>query len=232
VTPARKRDRWRCALGALAISVSLVLGACSSADEATLPTPSTRPRADAPVTTVPGSPPLAVVLGDSNTFLATREIQDALAQSGFSPDVRGISGSGVKDDATDWLPAAGAIAPARPLVVVVALGTNDAVYPADVQAFAARAEELLAALGQVTVVWVTHTEAGGGRDPTDERRVNDVIRALPLTHPNVSVLDLAPVLAARPNLLGPDKLHYSGHGREVFAERIATAARDHAAVPA
>jgi lysophospholipase L1-like esterase len=210
----------------------LILGACSSSDDVALPAPSTRPRADAPVTTLPGAPPLAVVLGDSNTFLATREIQDALAQSGFSPDVRGISGSGVKDNATDWLPAAGAIAPARPLVVVVALGTNDAVFPTDVQAFPARAEELLAALGPLSVVWVTHTEAGGGRDPADERRVNDVIRALPLKYPNVSVLDLAPGLAARPNLLGPDKLHYSGHGREVFAERIATAASDHAAVPA
>jgi lysophospholipase L1-like esterase len=184
------------------------------------------------VTTVPGAPPLAVVLGDSNAFLATREIEDALAQSGFTPDVRGISGSGVKDNATDWLPAAGAVAPARPWIVVVALGTNDAVFPADVQAFPARVDELLAALGPLPVVWVTHTEAGGGRDPADERRVNDVIRALPATHPNVSVLDLAPVLAGRPKLLGPDKLHYAGHGREVLAERIAVAARDRAAVPA
>lgn len=217
---------------ALTIVAALVLGACSSSDDATLTTTTTRPRADAPVMTVPGALPLAVVLGDSNTFLATREIQNALSQSGLTPDVRGIAGSGVKDNATDWLPAAGAIAPARPWAVVVALGTNDAVFAADVQAFPARVDELLAALGPLSIVWVTHTEAGAGRDPADERRVNDVIRALPATHPNVSVLDLAPVLAARPELLGSDKLHYGAHGREVFAERIAAAARDRAAVPA
>ncbi len=177
------------------------------------------------MTTVPGSPPLAVVLGDSNTFLATREIQDALGQGGHRRRARHL-GLGSEGQRHRLAPTAGAIAPARPLVVVVTLGTNDAVFPADVQAFPARVEELLAALGPLSVVWVTHTEAGGGRDPAAERRVNDVIRALPATHPNVSVLDLAPVLAARPNLLGPDKLHYSGHGREVFAERIATAARD------
>jgi hypothetical protein len=73
-------------------------------------------------------------------------------------------------------------------------------------------------------VWVTHTEGGGGRDPGDERRVNDVIRAAPARHPHVTVLDLAPALASRHGLLGADRLHYSGRGREWFAEQIADAA--------
>lgn len=211
-----------------ALALALLVGACSSgSDEVDLTAPtSTRPRADAPVTTAIGDPPLAVVLGDSNTFGSAPEITDALAQAGFTPDVRGISGSGLKDNATDWLPAAAAITPAQPTVVVIALGTNDAVFGADVQAFAARVEELLAALGPVPIVWVTHTEGGGGgRDPANEKAVNDVIRGLPATHPNVTVLDLAPEIAAQPDVLGPDEIHYMGDGREWFADKIADAAR-------
>jgi len=197
---------------AAALVVALLVGSCSSSDDATT-TPTTRPRADAPITTLPGDPPLAVVIGDSNTFLAGSEIERALAAAGFTAVVRGISGSGVKDNATDWLPAAAAIVAARPAVVVVALGTNDALLRTDAEAFQARLDELLAALGPVPVVWVTHTEGGGAHDPADERRVNDVIRSAPAAHPNVTVLDLAPLLAAQPQLLDDDRLHYSGRGR-------------------
>ena len=207
------------------VALTLVLAACTSTGETTtLPTSTTRPRADAPVTTLPGGAPLAVVFGDSNTFLASREIRKALAAVGFTPDPRGISGSGVKDDLQDWYPAAEAVGKARPAVVVVALGTNDAVLVADVGEFPNRAELLLQALGDTPVIWVTHTEGGGGRDPADEVAVNNVIRALPAQHPNVTVLDLAPLLAADPTLLSPDKIHYSELGREWFAERIAEAA--------
>jgi lysophospholipase L1-like esterase len=113
---------------------------------------------------------------------------------------------------------------ARPSVVVVALGTNDAVLPEDVGEFPNRAQKLLQALGDVPVVWVTHSERGGGREPANQVTVNNVIRGLPAQHPNVTVLDLAPLLAADPTLLGPDKIHYSSLGRDWFAERLAEAA--------
>jgi lysophospholipase L1-like esterase len=222
---ARDDDRWRRRIAVGIIAIALVLGACSTSDEATTAvTTTTRPRADAPVTTVPGAPPLAVVLGDSNSFLASREIRSALSDAGFTGDVRGISGSGVKDDLEDWFPAAVAVGKARPAVVVIALGTNDAVLPEDVRDFPARVELLLQAIGDVPVVWVTHTEAGGGRDAANEVLVNDVIRALPTTHLNVTVLDLAPLLAARPSLLSADKLHYGTEGRKWFAKKLAEAA--------
>ena len=123
------------------LGLALLLGACSSSDgdETLVPTSITRPAPPmAPITTVPGAPPLAVVLGDSNTFLSGREINKQLAAKGLTPDVRGISGSGVRDDLRDWFPAAEAIGRGRPSVVVVALGTNDAVAPEDAQAFAER----------------------------------------------------------------------------------------------
>jgi lysophospholipase L1-like esterase len=208
------------------LGLALLLGACSSSDgdETLVPTSVTRPRADAPITTVPGAPPLAVVLGDSNTFLSGREINKQLAAKGLTPDVRGISGSGVRDDLRDWFPAAKAIGRGRPSVVVVALGTNDAVAPEDAQAFAERAELLLQALGDVPVVWVTHTASGSTRDPANEQLINDVIRGLPALHANVTVLDLAPLIALEPIVLLPDGVHYSEPGRKWFAQHIAEAA--------
>lgn len=208
------------------LALGLLLGACSSASDELPPgiTTTTRPRADAPVTTVPGAPPLAVVLGDSNTLLAARAIQKAIAGVGLTPDVRGILGSGVRDDLTDWFPAAAAIGKARPSVVVVALGTNDAVFPEDAQAFPERAELLLQALGAAPVIWVTHHATDATRDPASEQQINDAIRALPLTHPNVTVLDLAPFLAMDPRLLSADGIHYSDVGAKLFARAIAAAA--------
>ena len=151
---------------------------------------------------MPGAPPLAVVLGDSNTFLAGREIKKALAAKGLTPDARGISGSGVRDDLRDWFPAAEAIGRGRPSVVVVALGTNDAVAPEDAQAFAERAELLLQALGDVPIVWVTHTASGSTRDPANEQLINDVIRGAPRDPPERH--------RARPRAT-----HRSGAGRAV-----------------
>jgi lysophospholipase L1-like esterase len=213
---------------------ALLLAACSSSsDEVDLTAPTqTRASADAPVTTLVGDGPLVVVLGDSNTYGTAPELEDALSEAGFTPDVRGISGSGLFNNGFDWLPAAAAVAPARPALVVIALGTNDAVNDADVAAFPARADELLAALGELPVVWVTHTESGGAHSPADEKRINDAIRALPAAHPNVTVLDLAPFIAAQPDLLGDDRLHYAGEGREFFADQIAAAASARVTPPA
>jgi lysophospholipase L1-like esterase len=208
------------------VGLGLLLGACSSTSD-DLPTgitTTTRPRADAPVTTVPGAPPLAVVLGDSNTLLSARAIRKAIAGTGLTPDVRGILGSGVRDDLRDWFPAAAAIGKARPAVVVVALGTNDAVFAEDAQAFPDRAELLLQTLGDAPVIWVTHHASDATRDPANEQRINDAIRALPATHPNVTVLDLAPFLPLEPGLISPDGIHYSESGQKWFADHIAEAA--------
>ena len=71
----------------------------------------------------------------------------------------------MKDDLEDWFPASVAVGKAHPAAVVIALGTNDAVLPEDVRDFPSRVEQLLQAIGDVPVVWVTHTEAGAGREP-------------------------------------------------------------------
>jgi len=171
-------------------------------------------------------PPLAVVLGDSNTALASDQLQRRLADAGFTPVLRGIPGSGLKDLARDWLPAAALTAAAAPAVVVVALGTNDAWFGEDASEFPGRYDVLLSALRGLPVVVVTHTEGGadGRHAPADEVRINEAIRVAPVGHPGVVVLDLAPDLAERPELLRRDRLHYSKVGRRWFARRIAVAA--------
>jgi lysophospholipase L1-like esterase len=219
--------RRRLRTGSLALVAALAVAACSStADEVDLTAPTqTRASADAPVTTVVGDGPLVVLLGDSNTYASAPEIVDAFAAAGLTADVRGISSSGLKDNATDWLPAAAEVAAAQPTAVVVALAANDETNALDATTFAGRAEELLAALGPLPVVWVTHSQDGAAHPIEYEQQVNDVIRALPATHPKVTVLDLAPLLAAQPDLLGDDRLHYEGEGREWFADQLAAAIR-------
>ena len=60
-----------------------------------------------------------------------------------------------------------------------------------------------------------------GGTPTDEKRVNDVIRSLPATHPNVTVLDLAPEDRGRPPACSStDGIHFAGRRPvEWFAEQ-------------
>ena len=227
MTPATKQRYL--ASGACAVAIALVLGACSSSDDATLTTPSTpaagrRARDDGP--RMPRRSP-------SCSATRTRSSRRARSrtpwrQGGFTADVRGISGSGVKDNATDWFPAAGAIGTGAAAGRGRRAGDERRRLPrrrAGVPGPCRGAPR--GARTTLSVVWVTHTEAGGGRDPA-ARASGERRDPRPAGHApeRDSVLDLAPVLAARPNLLGPDKLHYSGHGREVFAERIATAARD------
>jgi lysophospholipase L1-like esterase len=217
-------NRRRLVAGFSLVAALAVAACSSSSDEVDLTAPTqTRASADAPVTMVVGEGPLVVVLGDSNTYASAPEIVDAFASGGLTADVRGISSSGLKDNAIDWLPAAAEVAAAQPAAVVIALGTNDETNALDTTTFAGRAEELLAALGPLPVVWVTHSQDGVAHPIEYEQQVNDAIRALPATHPNVTVLDLAPLIAASPDVLGDDRLHYEGDGREWFAEQIAAA---------
>jgi len=217
----------RCPRLAGPLLVALVLAACSSSTAT-----STSPRDSQPVretvaasTTTTGALPLVAMLGDSNTYRSIPELEAAFREAGLASTIRGIPGSGLKDLARDWLAAARMIAAAPPAVVVVALGTNDAVDGSGVAAFGERLDALLAALGEVPVVWVTHIEhAAQNREPADERAINTEIRAAPSRHPNVTVLDLTPKIEANRDLLDTDALHFSEQGEVWFAEQIAQAA--------
>jgi lysophospholipase L1-like esterase len=216
----------------LALVIGLAGSACSSSDSSdSRAGAQLQPSAPASVATtttvaplVADEPPLVAMLGDSNSYLAIPELEASFADVGIRSTIRGISGSGLKDLETDWAPAAAQIRASPPTVVVVALGTNDAGEPQHVAAFRQELEQLLAELGDVPVVWVTHTEGGVRHSPDAERAVNDEIRAAPHRHPNVTVLDLQPRIDADDELLDDDGLHFSPAGAEWYADRIAEAA--------
>ena len=170
----------------LALVVGLSASACSSSDSSgsqagAQPRPSAPASVATTTTTVAplltGEPPIVAVLGDSNIYFAIPALEASFADAGLRSTIRGIAGSGVKDIPLDWAPAAAQIRATPPAVVVVALGTNDAAEPENVAAFGQRLEALLAELGDVPVVWVTHTEGGVQHPPEAERAVNDEIRA-------------------------------------------------------
>jgi lysophospholipase L1-like esterase len=203
---------------ALVAAAVVALAACSSSAEQSRRAPTSSTTADVP---------LVAMLGDSNTYLTIPELESAFRGAGLRSTIRGISGSGLKDLERDWLPAAQTIAAAPPAVVVIALGTNDALLDENVAAFGARLDTLLDVIGDVPVVWVTHTEHPvQGREPADERAVNGAIREAPARHPNVTVLDLAPEIDANRALLDTDALHFSEVGQRWFAEQVTRAAQE------
>ena len=215
----------------LALVVGFSASACSSGDQSgsqagAQPRPST-PASVATTTLAPlatGEPPIVAVLGDSNIYFAIPELEASFAEVGLRSTIRGIPGSGLNDLDVDWAPAAAQIRATPPAVVVVALGTNDAGDLQHVAAFPQELEQLLADLGDVPVVWVTHTEGGVQHSPDAERAVNDEIRAAPRGHPDVTVLDLQSRIDADPALLDADGLHFSPVGEKWYADRIAEAA--------
>ena len=99
-----------------------------------------------------------------------------------------------------------------------------------------RPELLLQALGDVPIVWVTHTASGSARDPANEQLINDVIRAAPATHPNVTVLDLAPTHPLEPIVLSPDGVHLLRGGARVVRRahrrgRVGSVSKDERSQP-
>ena len=131
--------------------------------------------------------------------------------------IRGISGSGLKDLARDW--AAGGTGDRRR----AACGGGDRARARTTRrstrtSACSRSGSTRCSTRSATYrsVWVTHTEhAVQGREPEDERAVNDVIRAAPTCHPNVTVLDLAPEIDTNRVLVDTDALHFSEVGAAV-----------------
>jgi lysophospholipase L1-like esterase len=170
-----------------------------------------------------GSRPRVLVLGDSNTDFADTEVRVALRTAGVVPDVHGLPGFGLKDNDL-WLAALPDLLAEDPDAVLVALGTNDAADAGDAAAFSERLDRMMAALGDRPVVWFTHFEGRPEPIGSSARMVNAAIRAAPAKWKNLTVVDLAPDLAADPSLLEADGLHFSATGRPWFAEQLADAA--------
>jgi lysophospholipase L1-like esterase len=144
---------------------------------------------------------------------------------GLEPTSRGVPSLGLKDLDRYWLRELPGLLAVDPAVVVVALGTNDTETRADVEAFPARLDSMMRAIGDRRVVWVTHVErrpfevAGGGH------AINEAIRAAAARWSNLSVLDRTALLARDPSLVRADGLHFSDAGMVAFGNEIAAAVR-------
>jgi lysophospholipase L1-like esterase len=171
-----------------------------------------------------------LVIGDSNLFESGATVDAALRDASFDPTLRGVPSIGLKDFDTYWREELPALLATDPAVVVVALGTNDTTDAGDVDAFPARLDTMMRALGTRPVVWVTHVRVRPLEVPGGGEAVNAAIRSAPARWPNLSVLDLTPVLSDDPSLLRDDRLHFTERGMARYAAEIAAGASRAAAV--
>lgn len=206
---------------ALALGWLLALAACSS---------SGAPESSVSAST--GAGPRVLVVGDSNLFESFDAVEGALREHGIEPTIHGVPGYGLKDFAYWKDVITRFIEDEDPEVVIVGLGTNDAPDPYDVFRFPARLDALMEVIGARPVRWLTHVDDRPAALTDAGRAVNDLIRAAALRWENLTVIDFALEIAADPSILYADELHFSRHGRTVYAETIAQAAVTALAPPA
>ena len=169
--------------------------------------------------------PRALVLGDSNLYYAHHTVAKALKDAGIDARLDGIAGYGLKDLDTYWLRVLPTmLEQTNPDVVVVALGTNDTVDPADATAFSARLDTLMYAIGNRPVIWVTHYDHRPNQGDRGQH-VNADVRVARTRWPNLTVLDLAPLIDKHAHkLLIFDRTHFSDEGKQVLATELKNAA--------
>jgi lysophospholipase L1-like esterase len=187
---------------ALLLTLSVVVAGCGGGGDE----PGARAQAESEATGV-GTPLL--VLGDSLTVGARLygDLGDKLADAGWSPEITADDGEPV-EFGLSWVRTLDSV----PDVVVVGFGSNPGRTP---ELFRERAVELvdeLTSRGAKTVVWWAPPEAG---EPDRAQRAAD-LRAVaggPLV-----VADWPAELAANPEWVGPDGIHYTDTGYAALAD--------------
>ena len=209
----------RRSLGALALALLLgITAGCDSGDGQ-----ARGGRQSATTTTTKIANRNVLVMGDSNVFRSSAEIDHALRDAGFEPTEHGLPGYGLKDTDAYWLPKLPALLADDPAVVVVALGTNDTASEAEVQGVAGGIDKIMFAIGGRRVIWITHVDVRPFSVPDGGRTVNGIIRAATASWPNLTILDFTFTLAAHPEFLRDDHLHFTPEGMRAYASSIATA---------
>jgi lysophospholipase L1-like esterase len=214
-------------VAALAAAAILAAG-CSGGSSGHHAGRDTTATAVAPVATQPtvARPPRVLVLGDSNLFQSGPEVDAALRAVGVVPTLLGVPSAGLKDLDNFWFTSTRvpALIAADPDLVIVGLGTNDAIDPKNRQQFPARLDRMMRALGKRPVIWITHVNDRPGAPASAGRAINADIRDAVRRWPNLSVLDFATTIAGDPAILQADGLHFSPGGMRIYAQKIAAAA--------
>lgn len=168
-----------------------------------------------------GFGPKVAVLGDASVHRTREELRAALA--GRSVWIAAVVGEGFVDGrwssyfGTDLLDAAAArMAADAPEVVVLSLGTNDALDPArPLEAVLAELAELIGRFPEdacTVAVEVNEQASKDGFDPAEAGAINRALR---------EVADVT--VAPDPATLGPDGTFPAAEGRLAWAARVAEA---------
>jgi hypothetical protein len=168
----------------------------------------------------PSSNKHVLVIGDSNVFISTKEIDQQLRDGGFEPVVQGIPGFGVKDYPEYWSTSIPELVKEHPAVVVVALDTNDSFLPRTIAKFDENFDAIMQAIGRREVIWITHVDHRIGPTPNGPAELNEKIRAATARWKNLVILDMTPFIEAHPNVIGVDTLHFTPYGIEQYAKKI------------
>lgn len=161
-----------------------------------------------------------LVIGDSNVFISTHEIDRQLRDGGFEPVVQGIPGFGVKDYPEYWSTSIPELVKEHPAVVVVALDTNDSFLPRTIAKFDANFDAIMKAIGHREVIWITHVDHRIGPTPNGPAVLNAKIRAATARWKNLVILDMTPFIDKHPKVIGVDTLHFTPYGIEQYAKKI------------
>ncbi|MEO5975432.1 MAG: GDSL-type esterase/lipase family protein [Ilumatobacteraceae bacterium] len=113
----------------------------------------------------------------------------------------------------------------RPSAVIVALGSNDLQQSAKPAFHEAQIRELLAAIGDIPVVWINVLRTDTSYYPRRSAMFNRVLLRIAPEYPNLIVVDWASMLAAHPKWFAYDKLHLQPRGYKVRATVYVQAAR-------
>ncbi|MEX0665084.1 MAG: SGNH/GDSL hydrolase family protein [Acidimicrobiia bacterium] len=215
----RRRGVLGVALLAIAsIAVAFATSGCSTDPAGRSTTTTTREP-------IPSSPRV-LVIGDSNLFESGADVDAALRNVGIEPTLLGVPGYGLKDLDAFWMQKVPPLLESDPDVVVVGLGTNDALEPANVLAFPARLDQMMELVGERPVVWLTHVDDRPAAPPPAGRAINELIRDATERWSNLTVGDFSAVMIEDPTILRGDGLHFSPAGKRAYAGFIAQAVND------
>ena len=168
-----------------------------------------------------------LVLGDSNLFISGGAVDAALREVGFKPRVHGPPGYGLRDFDEYWADKLTELLDFDPAVVVIGLGTNDTKSAEDVFLVPARIDQMMEAIGDREVIWITHVDdRPGADDPRAGMTVNRSIRAAVDRWENLVILDFTEVIAGDPDVLIEDGVHLSRKGIRIYGRSIADAVLD------
>jgi len=194
----------------VALGLSLLVGvSCSSSSGS--------------VTSSPGEARSLTVVGDSLSVLGRQPIRDSLGRAGWKVLIDAFPGR----TTADQIPAMryASSDPAR--VVIIELGTNDAIQISEghlepAHAFASIDQALDLFAGRC-IVWVTPDRDPQRRGAMNGTRIAAELTAQAAKRPNLHIADFASVLADHPEYLLDDQVHLTDDGSQALADLMTDA---------